>query len=190
MHAVVLHGGVRSDVELEAVHTRLLAAMHAAGWSVESIRVEEQKVHPCVGCFNCWLKTPGECGFDDDGRAILRAMVQSDVNVYLTPISFGGYSGLLKTAVDRRVPGISPLFQKVHGEMHHQLRYPNPSSFLAVGWQRTPDAGSAEIFTQLVERNAINTHAPAHGSLVLSSGHTVAEQCAMLADLLRKVEVY
>ena len=90
-------------------------------------------------------------------------------------MTFGGYSSRLKYAVDRMIPTISPLFEKVGGEMHHKLRYP-AHSFLAVGWQSEPDAESAAVFARLAARNAINMHAPACGSTVLHGGQSPHER--------------
>lgn len=189
MHTVILYGGANTDTELAAIHDLLTDTLAAGGATVESLRVADMKIHPCVGCFGCWLKTPGECLIDDDGRTVARALVQCDLRVFLTPVSFGGYGGVLKTAVDRVVPTISPLFVKVNGEMHHRLRYPNPPSLLAVGWQRQPNPAGADIFAQLVQRNAINMHAPASGSLVLTGTQTTDEQRALLTGILRQVGV-
>ncbi len=189
MHTIILHGGTRKDAGLEAVHTRLCDVLQAAGWTVTTYRLEEMTIHPCTGCFNCWMRTPGECCIDDDGRTTTRAFVQSDARIYLTPISFGGYSGLLKTAVDRLVPNISPLFEKVDGEMHHRLRYPKVMTIHGVGWQQQANAGSADIFAQLIQRNARNLHAPHSSSVVLTGAHSAEEQRALLSGLLAQLEV-
>lgn len=189
MHAVILHGGTPDDTGLEAAYTQLCNAISAKGWTVETHRLAEMSIRHCVGCFNCWLRTPGECAIQDDGRTVTRAQVQCDVKIYLTPVSFGGYSGLLKTAVDRQIPAISPLFIMVNGEMHHKLRYPNPPAFFAIGWQRRPDADSAGIFAEVVQRNALNMHSPVSGSVVLSGEQAVNAQRGLIDNLLNNMEV-
>jgi len=188
MHAVILHGGTCKDVGIEAIHSQLCEILQTAAWTTTTYRLEEMVIHPCVGCFSCWLRTPGECHFADEGRTITRAFIQSDLRIYLTPISFGGYSGLLKTAIDRMIPNISPLFEKVNGEMHHCLRYPNVMKFLVVGWQQQANAGSAEIFSQLIRRNAINMHAPNSACTVLTAAHSAEEQGMLLNGLLGNLE--
>ncbi|MHB9134682.1 MAG: flavodoxin family protein [Armatimonadota bacterium] len=189
MHAVILHGGAKNEAGLEAVHTMLCEALQGAGWTVETLRIAEMTIHPCSGCFNCWLKTPGECTWDDDGRQVARALVQCDLRVFLSPVSFGGYNGLLKTALDRIIPTISPLFTKIHGEMRHKMRYPHSPRALGVGWQQQPNADSADIFAQVVQRNMLNMRPPAWGSGVFTSMQTADEQHALLAGLLHQVEV-
>jgi multimeric flavodoxin WrbA len=163
--------------------------LRTAGWTVETLRVEELSIKPCVGCFGCWLKTPGECGRQDDGRTVARASIQSDAAFLLTPVSFGGYSGLLKTAIDRLIPNVSPLFEKIDGEMHHKQRYPYKQEFYVVGWQRQPNAESAAILAQLAHRNAINMHSVRSACVVITSVHAEAEQRALLAGVVHPVEV-
>ena len=187
MRTVILYGGDARDAGPATALTLLRDTLHGAGAAVTCLRVAELQIRPCTGCFNCWLKTPGECCQPDDGRLVARALATSALTIFVTPVTFGGYSGALKTAVDRMVPNISPLFQRYHGEMHHRLRYPHPATLLAIGWQQTPDAEQAALFARLVERNALNMHAPAHGSLVLTAGQAPDEQRARMAELLRAV---
>ena len=188
MHAVILYGGKQADAPVLSIHTLLEQSLRANGWSVETLWLEQMSIRPCIGCFNCWLRTPGECQFKDDGNAVARAMVHCEARFFLTPVTFGGYSGLLKTAMDRLVPTISPLFMRYKGEMHHKLRYESPSMTFAVGWQAVPDDETAGVFARLLARNALNMHAPACGSAVLHGGQTDAEKQAALATLLHALE--
>jgi len=135
MKAVIMHEGAKDDAIGSAVHAMLCEALRARGWETETKPLAEMRVAPCVGCFNCWFKTPGQCAINDDGREVARAISNCDALVILSPVTFGGYSSRLKYAMDRMIPTVSPLFEKVRGEMHHKRRYP-PHSFLAIGWQR------------------------------------------------------
>ena len=45
-----------------------------------------------------------------------------DLVIYLTPVTFGGYSSELKRMVDHQIQNISPFFTSVQGEIHHQRR--------------------------------------------------------------------
>lgn len=33
---------------------------------VEEIQVNRLNIKPCLGCFSCWNKTPGQCCIQDD----------------------------------------------------------------------------------------------------------------------------
>ncbi len=187
MKALILHGNSPDDAAENAVHRMLCEALRARGWEAETKPLAGMRVGPCVGCFHCWFKTPGECAVNDDGREVARAVANCDALIFLSPVTFGGYSSRLKYAVDRMIPTISPLFEKVGGEMHHKLRYP-AHSFLAIGWQSEPDAESAAVFTRLAARNAVNMHAPASGSTVLHGGQSPEERRAQVTQLVETLE--
>ena len=107
------------------------------------------------------------CVEADAGRDIARAIVQSDVTVFFTPVTFGGYSPELKKMVDRLVQLASPYFAMDHGEVHHPPRYGRRPRLLAVGVQRQSNPTEAHIFKTLAGRNAINFHPPSYAAEVV-----------------------
>jgi multimeric flavodoxin WrbA len=139
-----------------------------ADWEVEGIQLHEADVAGCMGCFGCWIRTPGMCVIDDFSREITRKMITSDLLMYLTPIHFGGYSYHLKKAVDRMIPIVSPLFVKVEGEIHHAKRYERYPRFGAIGILNYPDENQERIFKRLVAKNAMNMYSPSFYSVVIS----------------------
>ena len=156
MKALILNGSHEKDSTGERVKTLLTNEMQIDGWNVEHILLREQKIGNCAGDFFCWVRNPGVCNIDDDNREIAEAIVQSDLVVYLTPVTFGGYSSSLKRMVDHQIQNVSPFFSQVNGETHHEKRYKKYPDFLAVGWMDTPDAHAEAIFRQLTGRNAVN----------------------------------
>jgi multimeric flavodoxin WrbA len=154
--AILLDGSQAGDRTGESVYAALAEELQATGWQVDHILLREQKIGNCAGCFFCWVRTPGICIINDDNRTIAEAIAGSDLMVYLTPITFGGYSSTLKHMVDHQIQNISPFFAKVDGEIHHQKRYEKYPDFLAVGWLEEHDIQAETLFAQLVQRNAIN----------------------------------
>jgi len=69
----------------------------SAGWSAEPILLHEVKIRSCLGCFKCWDTTPGICIQKDDAQEIVQKIIQSELVVFLTPLTFGGYSSELKS---------------------------------------------------------------------------------------------
>jgi multimeric flavodoxin WrbA len=137
------------------------------GAQLEIFPLREMKLAHCLGCFNCWVKTPGMCVEADAGREIARAVVQSDTTVFFTPVTFGGYSPELKRIQDRFIQIISPYFQMDHGEVHHPPRYAKLPRLMMVGVQRHPNPREARIFKTLAGRNAINFHPPSYAAEVV-----------------------
>lgn len=86
-------------------------------------------VKSCIGCFGCWVKTPGECVLKDRCSVIPGYISKSSEVIIITPLLYGGYSSKVKAVLDRSIGYILPYFRIVHGEMHHQMRYDNPFKF-------------------------------------------------------------
>jgi len=178
MKAILLDGSQENGNTGERVRAALRAQLQAQGWDVEHIILREKKLGPCAGDFFCWVRSPGVCNVDDDNRAIAAAIVASDLMVYLTPVTFGGYSSALKSMVDHQIQNISPFFANVEGETHHHKRYQKHPDFLAVGWMDIPDEQSETVFRHLLQRNALNFYAEKNVSGVVLASQTDGEMLA------------
>lgn len=181
--AVILDGSKGGEAALEPIRCTLLATFAHC----EVVNLTESHIVPCLGCFGCWVKTPGVCVKDDDGRRIAAKVMQSDVVVFLTPVTFGGYASQLKRMVDALIQNVSPFFQHLGGEVHHQKRYARYPALLAVGTMPKPEAESEAIFRRLVARNAVNFHAPKHQAVFLYEGTGADGVQTALAAALREV---
>lgn len=187
MKAVILNGARADDRATDSVNKLVTHELAQHGWQIEPFLLRDAKIAYCHGDFECWVKTPGVCKTPDDSRAIARAVIHSDLVVYLTPITFGGYSSELKRALDKMIGLVAPFFTQVNGEVHHEKRYARYPRLLGVGVMPQPDNESKQIFTTLVHRNAINLHAPAHAACVLASDANAAEMRAELGALFSKM---
>ena len=159
MKAILLDGSQENDYSGERVRATLEAELKNRGWDVEHIVLREKKIGNCAGDFFCWIRSPGVCNVDDDNRTIAASIITSDLLVYLTPVTFGGYSSTLKRMVDHQIQNIAPFFAQVEGETHHQKRYQKHPDLLVVGWMDVPDVRSETVFRHLAQRNALNYYA-------------------------------
>jgi len=141
MKATVLNGMHAGDAVITAVHDTLLDILEGKGWETDAFTLHEVDIKPCAGCFGCWVRTPGRC-VSNDSDEIARAVVQSDLVVCLTPVTFGGYSSQLKKAVDHLIFTNLPFFRTVNGETHHRPRYDRSPNLLAIGVLPEQDAES------------------------------------------------
>ena len=90
---------------------------------VEIIDTSDMKIAHCMGCNQCWLKTPGICAIKDDYECILKKLVQAD-NLWLvsdTHFGFLDYKG--KRMMDRIMPMLNMTIGFRDGWMRHELRY-------------------------------------------------------------------
>jgi len=184
--ALILDGAGSTDSDLAPVLHSLRAALEAGGAEVETIALRNTRLAHCLGCFGCWIKTPGMCVEADGGREIARAIVRSDLAVLFTPVTFGGYSAELKRVVDRFIQLASPFFQMESGEVHHPPRYEQLPRLLYVGVQRTVNAHEAHIFKTLAGRNAINFHPAGFAAEVVNVSDTPADIQARIEEALTR----
>ncbi|MFZ5910358.1 MAG: NAD(P)H-dependent oxidoreductase [Chloroflexota bacterium] len=187
MKAVMLDGSTETDVTGERVRAALLTQLQAQGWQVEHLLLREKKIGNCAGDFFCWVRSPGVCNIDDDNREIAAAIVHSDLLVYLTPVTFGGYSSALKKAVDHQVQNILPFFAQVNGETHHAKRYKNYPNCLTIGWLEAPNPQAEAVFKHLAWRNALNMYAKSAVSGVVLANQTDGEVSASVQGWLKGV---
>lgn len=188
MKALILNGERQGESALRRVHELIVNALSLNGWQPETILLRETKIARCTGCFGCWTKTPGVCVLDDFGREVARKAIQSDLLIYLTAVTFGGYSSELKKAVDRfSCPMLLPFFTKIDGEVHHKARYRPLPGLMGIGVLPFPEEADERIFTTLVERNALNLHSPSVQAAVYYSSQSAEQIGEGVAALLRNV---
>ena len=187
---VLLNGEVYDDDALGRVGGLLIHELEKVKCRLETFRLRNKEIVPCQGCFGCWVRTPGECLMEDDSKAIVRAMVGADLIVLLTPVTFGGYSSELKKALDRSICLVSPFFMTIHGETHHKPRYDWSPRLLGIGVTEDRDSECVQIFTSLVERNAINFHAPAYSASVIDPKSSLQDMRSDLARAISELEIF
>jgi len=189
MRVTILNGAAEGDALTGRVAAALIDLLQAKGCDVEQIRLEEVEIAPCLGCFGCWVKTPGICVIDDAGRDVAKRAIRCELLAFVTPITFGGYGFQLKKAVDRLIPLITPYFQFIDGEIHHQKRYARYPALLGAGTLSQPNEVQEHLFGTLIRRNAINFHSPHHAAAVVCPQHEERKVNKELGTVLRQLEV-
>ena len=190
MRAVILNGARKDENALDSIHDIIVDELTSIGWEVTSYTLRDHTLGHCMGCFGCWIKTPGICRFNDDAREIARQFMQSDLSVLFTPVTFGGYSAELKKALDRALLClVAPFFMKINGEVHHKPRYVRYPRLMGVGVMPHADKESEKIFKTLVKRNALNLHVPAHIAGVILSDQGEGKSRKHIKSLLTAIGV-
>ena len=173
MKATILVGtDATSGVACTTEFTRELTG---GGWSVASYALPALIIPPCGGEFDCWLRFPGKCGLKGPHQEILTSIVQSDLLVTVTPVTWGGYNYELKKFMDHIIPFISPLMEKHREETHHVRRYPHPPDMLAIGILEEPDPVLEGLFESVVRRNVLNLRHERYDIRFIYSGRNSGE---------------
>ena len=82
-----------------------LAAQYA-GWDIVS---DDGSIRPCIGCFGCWIKTPGQCVIPDAYQTMARRIHAAEEVVVCTKWTYGGFSPFVKNVFDRSIGVVLPL---------------------------------------------------------------------------------
>jgi len=127
--------------------------------SVSLYALNKMNLHYCIGCWNCWVKTPGKCAINDEAETILKSVINSDFVIFASPIMAGFTSSSLKKITDRFVGLLHPYIILKNGECHHKKRYAKYPRFGLV-LEKEPDTDNVdiEIINNIYNRLAINFH--------------------------------
>ncbi len=162
--------------ELESMLTR-------AGYGVTAITLNREQIHPCVGCFDCWLKTPGQCAVKRDGiNDIARMAMRAHAVVLLSKITFGGFSADIKAFLDRSVQNVLPFFEVYENEVHHPMRYERFPIWVAVGCGG--GNGQRETFRRLARRNALNMRPERYLAVAVGGAEDLAKEESAILSVL------
>jgi multimeric flavodoxin WrbA/putative sterol carrier protein len=114
-------GGGKSNTELLLNH--LAIGMREAGGKVRIVNLREKTVKTCLGCFNCWTKTPGRCIQEDDmTRELLPLIPASDLVVYATPLYNRTMNATMSNFRERQLPLLQPFSEKRDEKYARMLR--------------------------------------------------------------------
>ncbi len=189
MHATILNGFAETTPFTDEIVKAITDTMNPLGWTIETIELGKITLAACRGCFGCWMQTPGECVIDDEARNITRKMIQSNLLVYLSPITFGGHSSTLKQILDRSIGLVLPYFTKIQGEYHHKKRYAEYPDIVGLGTLPRNDDEMEELFKTLIHRNALNFHCSKYATGILYENQEIGSIRTMVGETLTAVGV-
>lgn len=109
----------------------------------------------CIGCFGCWLKTPGRCIIKDNFQTMGERLAASDEILIISKATFGSYSSPVKNVMDRSISFVMPFFDIRGGEMHHGERYDKHLKISAVFYGDMTEE-EKDTARNLVKANALN----------------------------------
>lgn len=101
----------------------LLTRLTAQGKQAELIETEGLKISHCIGCNDCWIKTPGICCVKDDYEKILIKILQAQTVIFTAEAKLGFVSAKVKNMFDRMLPALTMNLMVKHGQLRHYSRY-------------------------------------------------------------------
>ncbi len=136
---------------------RLSDELTKDGHAVTVFELREMDIKYCIGCLDCWVKTPGLCVSADEARDVCRAYINSDFVLWASPVVMGFYSALLKKVTDKFIALVCPYATLVEGESHHMARYDSyPLTGLLLEKSAGTDDEDISIISDTHRRTALN----------------------------------
>ena len=86
--------------------------------AVHTIHVIDKHIEYCTGCFSC-MRNGGSCIHNDDMKAILEEILNSDLLLLSFPLYCYGMPASLKALMDRTLPLSNMAMQKVGDRYEH-----------------------------------------------------------------------
>lgn len=156
MKITILNGNPEPTT-LDTTLSQIQAALQAKGHRVTRLDLRNMPLHYCIGCWGCWVKTPGECTSRDASLEIDRTIINTDFVLWAAPLKMGFPSTLLKMAIDKHLPLIHPYMVVDHMEAHHLKRYPRyPRLGLLLEKEHSTDERDLQLVTDILCRTALN----------------------------------
>lgn len=120
------------------------------------IIANDATIHHCLGCFGCWIRTPGVCVIRDKYSNIGELFSKCSEVLIISRCFYGGYSPFVKNVLDRSIPYIHPNFRNRNGEMHHKRRYKNHVDLQVYFYCEDITESERQVARDLVRANAAN----------------------------------
>jgi multimeric flavodoxin WrbA len=186
---VIFNGDLTGQTHLAPIQKALEDEFNSQNKKTTSYVMNQIEIKSCTGCFRCWDTTPGICSGvkGDVGEEIKKEVVNSELLVFLTPITFGGYSSELKKIIERLLGILHPGVQIINGETHHLKRYEKYPSVLAIGFSKHSDKEEEELFKTLVYRHSLNFFPPVHKTFIIKKDEEVKPE--KIKKMIKEMEL-
>jgi multimeric flavodoxin WrbA len=156
-----------------------------AGAEMENIFLVRKKIKHCLGCFHCWIKTPGQCVHKDDMADLLQVFIRSDVVVFATPLYVDNVTGIMKNFMDRLIPLADPHFEKSEqGEYRHVSRFENRHKIAVLSNCGFPEQSHFQVLRLLFRRIARNFQAELVAEIYRGGGPLLQDPPPILRDII------
>ena len=101
MKVLVLNGSPKAERSNTLNITKAFLKGFPADTEVEQVNLYKKDIKPCLGCFSCWSRTPGQCVIKDDMQDIYEKIKAADIVIESFPLYFFGMPSQMKATTDR-----------------------------------------------------------------------------------------
>jgi multimeric flavodoxin WrbA len=182
MKITILNGNPEPSA-FDTYLANMASCLEGKGHTVTRLDLRDLSLRYCIGCWGCWVKTPGQCITQDASIEMDRAVINADFVLWAAPLKMGFPSELLKMAMDKHIPLIHPYIEVAYGEAHHLRRYSKyPRLGLLLEKETTTDEGDLQIVSNIFRRTAINLKTRLEFSLTTETPVDELIQCITIPN--------
>ncbi len=129
MKILVINGSPKdTSSNTHRLTTAFLEGMQQELWDIQikELSISRVDIRPCLGCFSCWNRTPGQCCIPDNMGQVIQDLLWADITVWSFPLYYYSVPGSLKNLIDRQLPMLLPFMEEMEGQVGyggHPPRY-------------------------------------------------------------------
>jgi len=184
---IAINGSPRGEASnTQTILKAFLKGAAAKGAETEIVLLSKKTIHPCKGCFACWIKTPGVCIQKDDMAELTEKLRACDLLIFASPLYVDCITAQLKTFMDRMLPNVLPNFIKVDGVWRHPRRHGPPPKVGVVCNSGFPQMEHFQVVHHLFERVVKNMHAEIVMEIYRPGGEILRAKNLLLKPLILK----
>jgi multimeric flavodoxin WrbA/putative sterol carrier protein len=177
MKILAIQGSPRPKVSnTDVLLQEFLKGAQSQGAETETVYLKQKDIHPCVGCYTCWTKTPGVCIFKDDMPELLEKVRSCDIMVYATPLYYYNMTSLLKAFQDRLLPLLDPHLIKTGETYRHPSRYQVNRKMALVSTCGFPEISHFDGLRHIFRHLEGNGQVPLIGELLMPGGELLKQE--------------
>jgi len=177
MKIIAFNGSPRAEQSTtNLMVSAFLTGAEEAGAITEQVFLSKKNIRYCLGCFTCWLKTPGTCIQSDDMGELIYKFLSADIVIFATPLYMDNVSGIMKNFMDRLLPIGDPHFEKdEHAEVRHLKVKTNIPKFVMLSNCGFPEQTHFQVLKLLARRLARNYQTELIGEIYRGAGAVLQE---------------
>ena len=144
---------------LHDLEPQTFAELYPGGEADTTVLSDDGTIRPCIGCFGCWVKTPGACVLKDGYSHMGELLSKCRELVIISRCTYGSYSPFIRNVLDRSISYLLPYFATKNGETHHKNRYDNMLTLSVHFYGGGLTEAERETAKELVAANRVNLYA-------------------------------
>jgi multimeric flavodoxin WrbA len=164
----------RSNTEI--LLQQFLKGAVSQGVETDVVYLVEKNIKHCMGCYTCWIKTPGVCKIDDDMKYLITKFNKADILVFSTPLYYSNMGSLLKVFCDRLLPALDYHYVK-YGNIHiHPSRIPANRKMVIISTCGLPEISQFDGLKAVFKKMEDNMQTKIAGEVLVAASELIRDE--------------